>query len=153
MPERLGPSMSGISALLTVDTPPGHGVHSGGVDLVDVDRLGLAVTRSGSPLLRRLFDADERGACADGARPAAAAGLFGIKESVVKVLGGLPRGAGYRDMSIGVDAGGAHLPVRLSGELARWADLHRVEVIGGSAPRPDGVVVSWALALREYTSC
>ena len=153
MPERLGPSMSGISSVLTVDTPSGHGVHSGGVDLVDVDRLGLAVIRSGPPLLRRLFDADERGACADGAQPAAAAGLFGIKESVVKVVGGLPRGASYRDVSIGVGTDGAHLPVRLSGELARWADAHRVEVIAGSAPRPNGVVVAWALALREDTPC
>lgn len=153
MPERLGPSMSGISALLTVDTPPGHGVHSGGVDLVDVDRLGRAVTRSGPPLLRRLFDADERGACGDGASSAAAAGLFGIKESVVKVVGGLPNGASYRDISIGVGAPGTQLPVRLSGELARWADLHHVEVVAGTAPRPDGVVVSWALALRGDTPC
>jgi hypothetical protein len=56
-------------------------------------------------------------------------------------------------VSIGVPARGGHLPVRLSGELASWADAYRVEVIAGSSPRPDGVVVSWALALKKGTSC
>lgn len=133
--------------------PDGHDVRAAGLDVVDVDRLALAVRRSGPRLLDRLFDDRERAACADGQHAAIMAGLFGIKESVVKVLGGLPRGASYRDVSIDVDAVGPHsgpLPVRLSGVLA---DQRPSLTVGAHTLVADGLVVSWALALRNEALC
>jgi holo-[acyl-carrier protein] synthase len=152
MRERSRASTAGTAEVLSID-PPGGGIHSGGLDLVDIDRLGRAVDRCGPPFLRRLFDADEREACGGGADPVATAALFGIKESVVKILGGLPPGTGYRDFSIDVGSREAYLPVRFRGELARWTEAHGVGVIAGSAPRGHGVVLSWALALSGETPC
>src|SRR5437773_6331344 len=125
-------------------TTAGTGVYAAGVDLVDIDRLRLALARCGTPLLDRLFDADERAACADGTDTAVAAGLFGIKESVVKAAGGLPPGASYRDVHVGGGGPGATRPVRLAGELARWADTRRVALTAGDDPLTPGLAPSWA---------
>jgi phosphopantetheinyl transferase (holo-ACP synthase) len=106
----------------------------------------LAIVRSGPRLLDRLFDADERDACADGADLTAAAALFGIKESVVKVAGGLPTGASYRDVHVQAAGDGGYRPVRLTGELGRWADTHGVETIAGGGTLTDDLALAWAFA-------
>jgi phosphopantetheinyl transferase (holo-ACP synthase) len=139
-------------------------VAAAGLDLADANRLDGAVARSNGSLLNRLFDADERAACmadagsAADADPMSVARLFGIKESVVKAIGGMPRGGRYRDMHIGVDSGAAGcgltapVAVRLGNELGRWADAHQVEVIAGGAPVADGLVLAWALAVPRGAS-
>lgn len=139
-----------------VESPHGAPVYAAGIDLVDVDRLGLAMRRSGPRLLHRLFDERERMACAEGSDPVGMAHLFGIKESVVKVIGGLPRGASYRDVVIDVDGpdGTGSFPVRLAGPLADWRSAHPTGAItGGGTATDHGIVVSWALALGRGTAC
>lgn len=151
------PARSALIGPRCVSAPANRPVLAAGVDLVDADRLRRAVERSGERLVRRLFDTDERAACAAGEDRQATAGLFGIKESVVKVVGGLSDGARYADMSIGALGNGidspAWLPVRLRGELARWAEAHQVEVIAGTAPLGEGLRLSWALALPLEGPC
>jgi hypothetical protein len=158
--------MSDSVTVFSFAEPHGRAVHAAGVDLGDVNRLHAAIDRSGPALVRRLFDADERAAVRGGDDEAGTAALFGIKESVVKVVGGMPAGGRYRDIQIdlsglggsgGLDATGqpvptgtsipAQTPVRLGGELARWADEHGVEVTAGGTPFVDGLVLAWALAV------
>jgi phosphopantetheinyl transferase (holo-ACP synthase) len=134
---------------LVIGVPPGRRAYAAGVDLCDAGRLGLAVARTGPALARRVFDDRERAACTGGADPAKTALLFGVKESVIKLVGGLPSGAALRDIRIGVDDSG-DLPVTLSGGLAGWAAAHPVEIVAGGLPLPDlGVVLCWALATEE----
>ncbi len=118
----------------------GRPVLSAGVDLVDTERLELAFSRSGPALARRLFGAAAEGGAAG---PAAAAGLFGVQESVVKLAGGLPKGGRLSDISLDNPAG----RVALTGALGDWAGRHGVDVVGGYRPLSPGLTVSWALAL------
>jgi hypothetical protein len=147
-------------------------VRAAGVDLCDADRLRLAVERTGPALARRVFTAEERSACADGADPTATAILFGIKESVIKLIGGLPAGTGFRDIRIGVGcdlngptglngptalngpngpAGPAGLngrmPVRLCGGLADLAGPDPVDIVAAGAPLgARRIALCWAIA-------
>ena len=124
-------------------------VCSAGVDLVDVARFRRAVDRSGEPLVRRVFTEPERAAVSTDPdrRVVELAALFGVKESVVKAIGGMPRGGRYSDIQVEVGAGGSPQAVRLAGQLARWANGHRVELLAGSAPAGDELLLAWALAL------
>ncbi|QEV21766.1 4'-phosphopantetheinyl transferase superfamily protein [Streptomyces alboniger] len=134
-------------------------VHSAGVDLVDLRRWDLAVTRTGGAVLRRAFSASERAAArcaADGElTPARILGhAFGIKESVVKALGGLPPGSAYADIDVGTgppeqDGGGRQ--VHLRGELARWAARHGVTLTGGTRELADDMAVAWVVAAPTIT--
>lgn len=149
------------TAFLDIPSPdPRVPVRAGGIDLVDVSRLRLAVARCGAPLLARIFDPDERRACADGAIAAVTAGVFGVKESVIKAMGGLPAGGRLADIGVDVtlpdhlDArGGAdlteggHRPVRLRGALACRGDELGVRLFAGQLPMSPGVVLSWVLGL------
>jgi holo-[acyl-carrier protein] synthase len=135
---------------MLIVNPPGTTAYAAGVDLADGERLGLALVRSGPGLLRRLFNRDERAACADGTDLATTARLFGIKESVIKAAGGLPPGGRYRDIEI--DTTGADtVAVTLRGELGRWADTTGVQLVAGGAPLADGPVLAWALASAPRT--
>jgi len=133
---------------LLIDIPAGRRVCAAGVDLCDAPKLARAVARTGPGLVRRVFDEREQAACADGADPAATALLFGIKESVIKLVGGLPAGGAFHDIRIGVDE--PALPVTLTGGLAGWAAAHPAGIVAGGRPLPDpGVVLCWALATEE----
>jgi len=122
-----------------IDVPPGRRVCAAGVDLCDVGKLGRAVARTGGGLARRVFDDRERGACAD---PTATAFLFGVKESVIKLLGGLPAGGAFRDIHVD------DCRVTLTGRLAGCAEGH--PIFAGGTPLPDaGIVLCWALATEE----
>src|SRR2546423_8390633 len=94
-----------------IDVPQGRRIRAAGVDLCDAGKLGRAVARTDGGLARRVFGDRERAACAGGADPTATALLFGVKESVIKLLGGLPAGPGVRDIqgqdSRGTLTGGA----------------------------------------------
>jgi holo-[acyl-carrier protein] synthase len=132
----------------------GAGIHSAGVDLVEVARIRRAVLRSGEAFVRRVFGERERATVSrdPDRRIAELAALFGVKESVVKAMGGMPPGGNYADICVDICV---DLPdssaraVRLTGELAHWAAQHRVEVLAGSAPAGDGMLLSWALALAR----
>jgi len=121
-------------------SPSGGAVVAAGCDLVDIDRLELALSRVGPALGRRLF-----GSRTDhvGVDRASAAGVFGVQESVVKLTGGLPTGGRLSDISLDKSAG----TVALAGALADWADRRGLTVVGGYRPLAPGLTVSWALAL------
>ncbi|MGC4897157.1 hypothetical protein [Micromonospora sp. DT31] len=132
-----------VSTLLDLDRwrPPDSGsIVAAGVDLVDTERLELAFSRSGPGLARRLFGDRAEELTAD---PAAAAGAFGVQESVVKLAGGLPKGGRLSDILLDKQGGA----VTLSGVLADWAHRHGAVVVGGYLPLTPGLTVSWALAL------
>jgi phosphopantetheinyl transferase (holo-ACP synthase) len=135
--------------VIGIDGP--HAIRAAGVDLCDVDRLRLAVDRTGPALARRVFTAEERGACADGSDPTAAAILFGIKESVIKLVGGLQPGTGFRDIRIGVGTGpdpsAGRMPVELAGGLAEVAGPLGVGIVAGGAPHDTNrIALCWAIA-------
>ncbi|MGW1052741.1 4'-phosphopantetheinyl transferase superfamily protein [Streptomyces sp. NPDC002521] len=129
-------------------------VHSAGVDLVDLCRWDLAVARTQGELLRRIFDPSEREAAeraADGTRtPERILGqAFGVKEGVVKALGGLPPGARFTDIRVGITADEpepAGWPVRLHGTPADWAECHQVELTAGTRELGDDMALAWAVA-------
>ena len=138
-----GPSRGGI-----VLRPPYPVVRSGGVDLVDLARVELALRRCGKAFERRVADEQEHEAAMRASdRVAAFASLFSVKESVVKVAGGLPKGASYQDISVGTLATGFAAPVQLRGVLAEWAEQRGVRVLAGAAPVTRSAVLSWALAV------
>jgi hypothetical protein len=138
-------------------------IHTAGVDLVDVARFRTAVARSGEPFLRRVFGQRERAAVSPEPerRIAELAALFGVKESVVKAIGGMPVGGRYADIGTAVSGAGitgagttgpgpgAGRTVRLGGELARWAGRHRVELVAGTAPAGAELQLSWVVAVSQ----
>ena len=142
---------AGSGGAVTLLDPAGAGIHSAGVDLVEVARIRRAILRSGEPFVRRVFGERERAAVSrePDQRIAELAALFGVKESVVKAMGGMPLGGNYADICVDVPDSGSARAVRLTGELAHWARQHQVEVLAGSAPAGDGMLLSWALALAR----
>ncbi|GAA1594635.1 hypothetical protein GCM10009804_59110 [Kribbella hippodromi] len=133
----------GFAAVLTVPGTPAGRLLGAGVDLLDQQRFALAAKRVGPAWLDRIFDESERAGTAGGELPrgstqlagsaqlAELARLFGIKECVIKIVGGLPVGAGYRDIVVATTGGDGARPIRLRGELARWAGDHRAVLAGG----------------------
>ena len=136
---------------------PAH-LHSAGVDLVDLGRWERAMRRCGDALARRYFTPQERRTAHEraddgGCSPDEVLGhLFGVKESVVKAMGGLPPGARLADICVGMPGGdGDREPwtVHLSGPLVRWAEAEWVgvvDVVGASARLGDGMALAWAAA-------
>ncbi|TDC33538.1 4'-phosphopantetheinyl transferase superfamily protein [Kribbella albertanoniae] len=137
-----------ISAIDTCRVPAGR-LRGAGVDLLDQQRFALAARRTGPAWLRRIFattewDAEQLPGTAELAHLAR---MFGIKECVVKVVGGLPAGACYRDIIVGrADTDGVRL-IGLRGELA---NDHRVVLTGGVLPADDALgpdlALCWAVA-------
>ncbi|MFG2142995.1 4'-phosphopantetheinyl transferase superfamily protein [Streptomyces sp. NPDC048696] len=127
-------------------------VHSAGIDLVDLCRWDLAVARTKGELLQRVFSEAERTAArhtaADGATsPERTLGrAFGVKEGVVKAVGGLPPGACLKDIQVEIAPGEQPWPVRLHGELGHWAARHDVEMVGGAHELGDDMAAAWAAA-------
>ncbi|MFB6723857.1 4'-phosphopantetheinyl transferase superfamily protein [Kribbella sp. NPDC056345] len=136
-----------ISAIDACRVPAGR-LRGAGVDLLDQQRFALAARRTGPAWLRRIFDTTEWDAeqLPGTAELTRLARLFGIKECVVKVVGGLPAGACYRDIIVGrADIDGVR-PIGLRGELAN----DRVVLTGGVLPAGDALgpelALCWAVA-------
>lgn len=147
----------------SVDACPGAAgrLWGAGVDLLDQQRFALAARRTGPAWLRRIFD-DTEWAAAAVASPAGSeqlpstaelarmGSLFGIKECVIKVVGGLPTGARYRDIVVAAAGPDGVRPIELRGELGRWIHDHRVVMTGGVVPADDalgpGLDLCWAVA-------
>lgn len=93
-----------------------------GVDLVEVQRVRLAIDRQGERFLARVFTAAEREACARRPHPEASlAGRFAAKEAVMKCLGtGWGAGVGFGQIEVIREPAGA-LSVRLRGRAAEIA--------------------------------
>jgi len=126
-------------------------VIAAGVDLVDVDRLALAIRRSGSGFVGRVLTDDERDLL--GGDPGAAgldefAGVFGAKECAVKLMHGLPPGATLHDISVSSVPRAGEEPVELTlhGAAHEWAADRRIRVFLASTNVTDRVLLTWALA-------
>jgi phosphopantetheinyl transferase (holo-ACP synthase) len=125
-----------VGEVLTVARVPAAQLWGAGVDVIDHERFALAVRRTGPALLRRVFDDSERSVTEesrDGNAPELTrlGRLFGIKESVIKIAGGLPAGAAYRDIVVGEAGVDGVRTIELRGELARWAGREQLKLIGG----------------------
>ncbi|MDT8900013.1 holo-ACP synthase [Anaeroselena agilis] len=92
-----------------------------GIDIIDIDRVGLAVERGG--FARRVFTAAEREYC-DGRgvqRPASYAARFAGKEAVMKAFGtGLSAGT-WQDIEI-LSGPNGRPEVKLHGNFAHLAE-------------------------------
>lgn len=130
---------------------PGRVLLGAGVDLGDAARLGLAVRRSGDGLARRVLTAAEFAELDAGPRVGQLTTAFSVKESVVKVLGGMPRGGRYRDVAVGPPGPGGVRRVELRGEFDRWATRRRARLVAGAVPLAPHLVLTWALALVDST--
>jgi holo-[acyl-carrier protein] synthase len=73
-----------------------------GVDLVEIDRMERAITRSGPRLVERLYTADERAYCGTKRFPYPCfAARFACKEAFLKALGtGLRKHMRWRDIEV-----------------------------------------------------
>ena len=73
-----------------------------GVDLVEIDRMERAITRSGPRLVDRLYTADERAYCGAKRFPYPCfAARFACKEAFLKALGtGLRKHMRWRDVEV-----------------------------------------------------
>jgi len=93
-----------------------------GTDLCDIQRLALAVERTGERFLARVFTPAERAAAAASGRELPElARRFAVKESVFKVLGrGWPNGIGFAEIELDESTPG-HGLVRLTGRAAQRA--------------------------------
>jgi phosphopantetheinyl transferase (holo-ACP synthase) len=124
-------------------------VDSAGVDLADERRLGIALHRRGPDLVRRIFTACECAATSADpeTRLTELTAIFGVKESVVKVLGGLPPGSRYRDIVVAPLSPDHLSAVRLEGVLADWAERREVTLVAAAVPVADRLTLAWAAAL------
>lgn len=91
-----------------------------GVDIVEIDRMRLALERT--PRMReRLFSADERAYCDSRRKPEIHYAMrFAAKEAVLKALGTGFSGMRFTDVEVGRDDRGRPVP-RLSGRAAEVA--------------------------------
>lgn len=120
------------------------GITTAGVDLTDRVKLLAARDRWPGALEARIFSPEERDRLPlyDDAVFCAA---FGLKESVIKVLGGLPKGAGFQDIRL--DRTDRGWGVSLRGHLAVFgAATPSGSMICDALEWPDLPPVAWAAA-------
>jgi phosphopantetheine--protein transferase-like protein len=149
-PDRAGsPDNRGKRGTVVLDGPGRVGIRSAGVDLADERRMRTAVARRGQDIIRRIFTESERAEMsADAqARFAELTAMFGVKESVVKLLGGLPHGSRYQDIVVSPLTPGRVSSVRLRGVLAGWADEREVVLVAAAVPVAEHLALAWAAAL------
>jgi len=97
-----------------------------GLDLVAVDRIAAVLARHGDRFLDRVFVAGEVREGAGEGLAQHVAGLFAVKEAVLKALGtGWAQGLGFRDVEV-VRGPSGRPEVRLHGAAAQ-----RAESLGG----------------------
>lgn len=135
-------------ATLLADFDRAHTI-AGGIDIVDVDRLELAIRRTGSGFVDRVIRPDEREFLATDSPSIDMrqfAILFGTKESAVKVLGGLPARATLRDIAVTALPGADPTELTLHGTVRDWAVHKRIRMFAGAATISDRVLLTWVIA-------
>lgn len=93
-----------------------------GMDLVEVERIGMILDRFGSRFLEKIFSSAERAALPQANLAFRAAARFAAKEAAVKALGtGFTRGIGPADVEVLSLPGGQPF-LRFRGAAAAAAD-------------------------------
>jgi holo-[acyl-carrier protein] synthase len=95
-----------------------RGVTSIGIDIVEIERIELAIKQWGKRFLKRIYTEAELDICQD--RISSLAARFAAKEAVMKVLGTGAAGLGWREIEILADANGKPL-VQLYGRARQRA--------------------------------
>src|ERR1043165_3853416 len=101
-------------------------IHAGGIDLVDLARFGRAAAHCDPAWTNRIAHEEER------TGTLSVAEIFGLKESVIKILGGRPPGSGCHDIRVGDRAEDGTVPIRLVDALA--GRMPGADLVGASAP-------------------
>ena len=97
-----------------------------GVDIVEIERVELAIKRGGERFLRRVYTETELRTCQG--RPSSLASRFAAKEAVMKVLGTGGTGIAWREIEILTGNDGRPL-VKLYGQaLNKAAKLNLKEL-------------------------
>ena len=120
------------------------GITAAGIDLTDRAKLLAARARWRGALEARIFSPEERDRLPlhDDAVFCAA---FGIKESVIKVLGGLPKGTGFADIQL--DRTERGWGVRFRGQQTDFGDATPSgSIVCGAGEWPDLPPLAWAAA-------
>ena len=119
-----------------------------GVDIVEIDRMKLALERS--PRIReRLFSAEERAYCDERSRPEVHYALrFAAKEAVLKALGTGFSGMRFTDVEVVREASGRPVPA-LSGRAAECAAELGVVELHLSLSFTQSTAVASAVAITE----
>lgn len=144
-PDFVDPDFGHRGFLLTACPAP----RFAGIDLLDVRRLGHAATRTGPALERRICTRLELSGLPEHPRRRLTelSRIFSIKESAVKALGGMPKGATFRDLCTG--RGHCRGSVALSGEAARRAERLGVSLLAGSRELDARLLLSWVIAVAR----
>ena len=127
--------------------PPDHRIVGVGIDVVDLDEVGVSLDRLGSKYAERVFSDGERRYCAEQAEPLAElAARYAVKEGVFKALGAVDPQPDWRHVETLGATQGWHRPV-LSGRAARHArELGASWVLAGLAS-DDRIAVALVLAV------
>ena len=110
-----------------------------GVDLIEIERVQMAIERQGQRFLTRVYTPAELAYC--GERTESLAARFAAKEAVAKALGtGIWRlGIGWRDIEVGRDTeSGAPFPLLTGAAAERSATLQ---------------ISEWSLSLSHDRRC
>ena len=94
-----------------------------GTDLCEVERVELAVARTGERFLARVFTPAEQASAERSTHPAAElARFFAVKEATFKALGrGWPDDISFTEIEIAAQGSGPR-EIALSGRAAAWAE-------------------------------
>ncbi len=131
-------------ALIGSESSVAGGITTAGVDLTDRAKLLAARDRWRGALEARVFSPEERDRLPlyDDAVFCAA---FGLKESVIKVLGGLPKGANFQDILL--DRTDRGWGVSLRGHLAMFgAATLSGSMVCHAIESPEMPPLAWAAA-------
>lgn len=119
-----------------------------GVDIVDIERFTLALTRT-PRIKQRVFSEAERWYCEHKAKPEVHYALrFAAKEAVWKALGSGFRGLRFSDVEIGRDEKGRPIAT-LSGRALEFADAAKIIEIHLSLSFTRTTAVASAVALTQ----
>ena len=138
-----------------VGVPPAATLHAAGIDLTDVARIAAALHRTGPALIHRLCGAGEQRMLAAGPRHLLPWGLslaFGLKESVVKAVGGFPAGGLFTDIDTAALLGLAWTAGRPGSDLEGPVAVHGVTGQALAAMVPTGASGMAGGARRVGTS-
>jgi holo-[acyl-carrier protein] synthase len=124
-------------------------IHGIGVDVVEVERVAVALTNYGSAFMAKVFTAGECRYCGERAVPAPHyAARFAAKEAVAKAFGtGIGARAGWQDIEVVHSPDGAPA-IRLHGAAAEFAATAGITGVLLSLSHSKAFAVASAVAVK-----